>query len=123
MRHRIVVLSFVAVVGTMALYDLWFLRRHEPALRLEPYFAPPAANLADLDRPQGRDDVGERVLREALQRTPDVSALHYALGLRPARQHDLPARIAELRRAAALSPGNRDIRSALALALANGRTR
>jgi len=95
-------------------------QEYETALKLEPYFAPAAANLADLYRAQGRDDAGERVLREALHKTPDVSMLHYALGLLLVRQRDMPAAIAELRRAAALEPGNPQMQSTLALALANG---
>ena len=94
-------------------------REYELALRLEPYFAPAAANLADLYRAQGRDDVGERVLRDALERTPEVSTLHYALGLLLARRHDQPAAIAELRRAVDLAPGNPELKNTLALVLAN----
>jgi Flp pilus assembly protein TadD len=99
--------------------ELEFARKeYELALRLEPYFAPAAANLADLYRAQGRDDVGERILREALQRTPEVSALHYALGLLLVRRHDRPAAIVELQRAADLAPGDPELKSRLALALA-----
>jgi Flp pilus assembly protein TadD len=90
----------------------------EVAQRLEPYFAPAAANLADLYRAQGRDDVGERVLREALTRTPEVSTLHYALGLLLARRNDRPAALVELRRAVDLAPGDPMLRDTLALTLA-----
>jgi tetratricopeptide (TPR) repeat protein len=93
-------------------------QEYEIAQRLEPYFAPAAANLADLYRAQGRDDVGERVLREALARTPEVSMLHYALGLLLVRQHDLAAAIAELRQAARLAPGDPGMQSTLKAALA-----
>jgi Flp pilus assembly protein TadD len=92
---------------------------YEIAQRLEPDFAQAAANLADLYRVQGRDDVGERVLREALDRTPEASMLHYALGLLLARRHDRPAAIVELRRAVDLAPGDPAIRETLALALAD----
>jgi hypothetical protein len=94
-------------------------QEYEIAQRLEPYFAPAAAHLAELYQAQGRDDVGERVLREALTRTPEVSMLHYALGLLLERRHDRPAAIAELRRAVDLAPGDPAFRETLALALGN----
>jgi tetratricopeptide (TPR) repeat protein len=77
---------------------------YETAQHLEPYFAPAAVNLADLDRAQGNDAAGERVLRKALARTPDVSVLHRALGLLLVRRHDLQGAFTELNRAAALAP-------------------
>jgi Flp pilus assembly protein TadD len=94
-------------------------QEYETALRLEPYFAPAAANLADLYRAQGQDDAGERVLRDALARTPEASTLHYALGLLLVRRHDRPAALAELRRAVDLTPADPMLKNALALALAN----
>jgi tetratricopeptide (TPR) repeat protein len=87
------------------------------ARRLEPYFAPAAVNLADLDRAAGRDDVGERVLREALARMPEVPALHRALGLLLARRHDLQGAVTELDTAARLAPSDVDTQSTLGVAL------
>jgi Flp pilus assembly protein TadD len=94
-------------------------REYEMAQHLEPDFAPAAASLADLYRAQGQDNLGERVLREALTRTPEVPTLHYALGLLLARRNDRPAAIVELRRAVDLAPGDPTLRDTLALALAN----
>ena len=91
-------------------------QEYETARRLEPYFAPAAVNLADLDRAQGRDDHGERVLRDALARTPEVSTLHRALGLLLVRRHDLQSALVELRRAAELAPADADARYTLAAA-------
>ena len=96
-------------------------QEYEIASRLEPYFAPAAANLADLYRVQGRDEDGERVLRDALTRTPEAAMLHYALGLLLVRRDNRPAAIDELRRAAALAPLNADVQNTLAIALAERR--
>jgi Flp pilus assembly protein TadD len=92
-------------------------QEYETARRLEPYFAPAAANLADLYRAQGRDDLAEGVLREALARTPEVSALHRALGLLLVRRGDLTAALVELTRAAMLAPDDTDAQYTLAVAL------
>ena len=98
--------------------DFAFARQeYETAQRLEPSFSPAAVKLADLYRAERRDEEGERVLREALGRTPDVAALHEALGLVLVRRHDLPAAIAELRRATELDPRDPDLKSALNVAL------
>jgi len=92
-------------------------QEYEAARRLEPYFAPAAVNLADLYRVQGRDDAGERVLREALARTPDVASLHRALGLLLVRRKNMPEALAEIRRAAELAPDDPDAQYTLAVAL------
>jgi predicted CXXCH cytochrome family protein len=54
---------------------------YEAALALDPTFHPAAVNLADLHRSAGRDDIGEQVLRDALEITPGNAELHHALGL------------------------------------------
>jgi predicted CXXCH cytochrome family protein len=59
---------------------------YQAAVRLDPFFAPAAINLSDLYRQLRRDSDGERVLREALARTPRDGALHHALGLTLVRQ-------------------------------------
>ncbi len=92
-------------------------QEYETARRLEPFFVPASINLADLYRAEGRDDDGEKVLRQALARTPEVSSLHYALGLLLARRRDLPAAITELTRAASLEPGDASAQYALGVAL------
>ncbi len=65
---------------------------------------PAYVNLADLERLRGRDDAGERHLREALAIEPDDGDVHHALGLLLVRRRQLPAAIAELERAAELRP-------------------
>jgi Flp pilus assembly protein TadD len=92
-------------------------QEYETALRLEPFFAPAAVNLADLYRALGQDRAGEHVLRAALKRTPEVPALHRALGLLLVRAKNLPAALAELRRASELAPTDRDAQYTLAVAL------
>lgn len=91
--------------------------QYEAARRLESYFAPAAVNLADLYRAQGDDASGERVLRQAIAKTPTVAALHHSLGLLLARRKDLPGAIASLTRAAQLAPDDVDIHYALGVAL------
>jgi Flp pilus assembly protein TadD len=92
-------------------------QEYETARRLEPYFAPAAVNLADLYRLQGRDDAGEKVLREALARTPEVPALHRALGLLMVRRKNMTEALNEIRRAAELAPDDPDAQYTLAVAL------
>ena len=55
-------------------------------MSIDPSFAPGAVNLADLYRAQNRDDEGERVLKDALSRSPDEPSLEEALGLLMVRQ-------------------------------------
>ena len=54
---------------------------YKRALELSPDFIAAYANLADLYRVQGRDQEGERLLREALAKHPDEALLHHTLGL------------------------------------------
>jgi tetratricopeptide (TPR) repeat protein len=76
----------------------------ESALALEPAFVPAWANLADLQRAQGRDDEAERVLREGLRRAGDHAALRHALGLTLVRKQQLQAALPELAAATRLAP-------------------
>lgn len=89
----------------------------EAALRLDPYFTPAAANLADLYREMGRDDLGETVLMRALERDAASADLHHALGLLRARQRRYPEALAALSRAAQLAPDEARYRYAEAVAL------
>lgn len=77
---------------------------YQAAVRLDPFFAPAAINLSDLYRQLGRDSDGERVLREALARSPRDGTLHHALGLTLVRQKRSEAALEELRQAAVLDP-------------------
>ncbi|MEM8644517.1 MAG: tetratricopeptide repeat protein [Pseudomonadota bacterium] len=77
---------------------------YQTALELSPHFTPAAVNLADLYRAQGRDASGVRVLRQAVQRSPNDGGLHHALGLALVRQNNSEEAIASLARAAELEP-------------------
>jgi predicted CXXCH cytochrome family protein len=77
---------------------------YRTALKLDPSFAPAAINLSDLYRQIGRDNDGERVLREALSRSAQDASLHHALGLTLVRQRRGEAAFDELRQAAVLDP-------------------
>jgi tetratricopeptide (TPR) repeat protein len=74
------------------------------AIRVQPSFTPAYVDLADLYREQGRDAEGERVLRQALSRHADSADVHYVLGLLLVRQKRSDEALAELAKAAALSP-------------------
>ncbi|MGH8335790.1 MAG: tetratricopeptide repeat protein, partial [Gammaproteobacteria bacterium] len=89
----------------------------ETALSLDPSFAPAAVNLADLDRTLGRDADGERVLRDALVRSPDDASLQYALGLTLIRQGQKPEALGYLAAAARLDPANARFNYVYAVAL------
>jgi tetratricopeptide (TPR) repeat protein len=77
---------------------------YRSALRLDPFFAAAAVNLADLYRGRGRDSEGEQVLREAIARSAQEPSLHHALGLTLVRLKQSDAALDELRRAAELEP-------------------
>ncbi len=79
-------------------------RAYETALRLAPWFVPAAANLADLDRAEGREDAAEARLRSALETAPDSAELHHALGLTLVRTGRRGEALVELERASALAP-------------------
>ena len=53
---------------------------------------------------QGRDDLGETTLREAVAVTPDIAEVHHALGLLLARVNRLDEALVELERASRLEP-------------------
>ena len=72
---------------------------------MEPGYAPAYANLADLYRTQGRDDEGERVLREGLLAAPDSAEIHHAMGLLLVRAKRNDEAMSFLERAAELRPG------------------
>ena len=76
------------------------------ALRLDPDHVPACVNLADLYRVQGRDDLGEPLLRRAIEARPEQAATHHALGLLLARLDRTPEAVDALRRAAGLEHDN-----------------
>jgi predicted CXXCH cytochrome family protein len=77
---------------------------YRAAMRLDPSFSAAVINLSDLYRQLGRDNDGERVLREAVSHSGRDAALHYALGLTLVRQKRSDAALEELRQAATLDP-------------------
>jgi predicted Zn-dependent protease len=76
------------------------------SLLLDPSFAPGAVNLADLYRAQHRDDEGERVLKDAFNRSPNDASLEHALGLLMVRQKREVQALEFLGAAARDEPGN-----------------
>ncbi|MDH3714059.1 MAG: multiheme c-type cytochrome [Gammaproteobacteria bacterium] len=87
------------------------------SLRLDPYFLPAAANLANLYNATGRNDAAESVLRDSLARDPEAGELHYSLGLLLAEQNKMTQSTAALGRASELLPGRARVHYNYALAL------
>jgi tetratricopeptide (TPR) repeat protein len=79
---------------------------YKAALRLSPQFTGASINLADLYRQTGREDDGEKVLREAINVVPGDGGLHHALGLSLVRLKRLDQALVELSRAAELDQHN-----------------
>jgi Flp pilus assembly protein TadD len=77
------------------------------ALSLDPSFTPAAVDLADLDRELGCETEGDRVLRDAIARSPNDASLQHALGLLLVRQgHGQEAALDRLATAARLDQSN-----------------
>jgi tetratricopeptide (TPR) repeat protein len=74
------------------------------AFDMAPWFAATYVNLADLYRGLGRDDEGERLLRNGLEAVEEPAEIHHALGLLLVRKKRLPEALAELEIAAELRP-------------------
>jgi tetratricopeptide (TPR) repeat protein len=89
----------------------------ETALSLDPTFSPAAVNLADLDRALGLDADGERVLKDAIARSPDDASLQYALGLALIRDGQKPEALVHLAMAARLDQANARFAYVYAVAL------
>jgi predicted CXXCH cytochrome family protein len=79
---------------------------YERAIELDPRFVGAYVNLADAYRQQGRDDEGEKQLRQGLSLSPDAADLHHALGLLLVRLTDKAGALQELAKAAKLAPDN-----------------
>ena len=79
---------------------------YRTALELQPDFTQAAVNLADLYRLRGRDEEGEKVLRQALSLDPHNAAAHHALGLLLIRQKQPSGALAALAEAARLGEDN-----------------
>jgi len=78
------------------------------AIRVDPFFPPAYANLADVLRASGqaRDGEAEQILRAGLSRAPSDPGLRHALGLALVRLQRRDEALTEFRRAAQLEPGN-----------------
>ncbi|MBN8261124.1 MAG: tetratricopeptide repeat protein, partial [Xanthomonadales bacterium] len=76
------------------------------ALALQPDFAPAYANLAELYRQTGQDNLADATLAEGLRRIPGDPALLHAQGLLRVRQQRLPEALDLLARAARGDPAN-----------------
>jgi len=76
------------------------------AIALDARFVGAYVNLADTLRQLGREDEGEQALRDGLAAVPRAADLHHALGLLLVRRQDMSGALAELGRAAVLSPEN-----------------
>jgi predicted CXXCH cytochrome family protein len=87
------------------------------ARSLDPAFAPAAINLADLDRELGREDEGERILVDAIRRSPGDASLEHALGLLLVREGRESEALAHLAEAAQLDPTNARFAYVYAVAL------
>ena len=92
-------------------------KEYRTALRLDPAFVPALVNLADLDRARGKDDEGERLLRQAMTVEPGNADVQYALGLSLVRRRDYAGAIDLLRRASELAPKNARYAYVFAVAL------
>jgi Flp pilus assembly protein TadD len=90
---------------------------YRTAIAVEPSTMRPYVNLADLYRETGRDDLGEKVLREALGIAPADAALHHALGLLLERRERSEDALVEFQRAATLLPENARFTFVYAVAL------
>ena len=87
------------------------------ARKLSPRYLPALLNLSDLYRARGRDDLGEPLLREAVQEYPESGDAHHMLGLLLVRTGRRADSIVELRAAATLAAGNPQYALVYAVAL------
>ncbi len=76
------------------------------AIEIEPALTTAYVNLADLYRILGRDLEGEQLLRDAISQSPDMAAVHYALGLNLVRKGNHDGAMKFLEQAAMLEPEN-----------------
>ena len=79
---------------------------YQRAIELDPRFVGAYVNLADAYRQQGRDEEGEKQLRQGLSLSPNAADLHHALGLLLVRKTDKTVALHELDLAAKLAPDN-----------------
>jgi Flp pilus assembly protein TadD len=90
---------------------------YRTALRLDPNFIPGLTNLADLDRMRGQEQLGEELLRKALEIDPKSADVRHSLGLLLVRQHNYAEALVQLRQASELAPDNARYAYVYAIAL------
>ena len=88
------------------------------ARELSSGYLPVSINLSDVYRAQGRDDLGEIVLSEALTMYPESGDVNYALGMLYVRTGRIQQSISLFDRARSLAPGNQQYVYIYAVALA-----
>src|SRR5690606_10951877 len=76
------------------------------ARKLAPYFLPVLLNLSDIYRARGRDDLGEPLLRDAIERFPESGDARHMLGLLYVRSGRTMESVVLLSEASRLSPDN-----------------
>jgi len=79
---------------------------YKEANAIEPALTTAYINLADLYRIMERDQEGEQILRDAIERGPDMAAVNYALGLNLVRRSAHDEAMKYLEQAARMEPGN-----------------
>jgi len=77
---------------------------YERAIELAPYFVPAFANLADLERMQGREAESVAALQRAVELAPEEPMVRYALGLALHRMGESEKGLVHLARAAEIAP-------------------
>ncbi|MCK4747274.1 MAG: tetratricopeptide repeat protein, partial [Bacteroidales bacterium] len=79
---------------------------YKKATEIEPAMTTAYINLADLYRVMNRDQEGEQILREAIERGPDMAAVNYALGLNLVRKGAHDEAMIYLEQASGMDPEN-----------------
>ena len=79
-------------------------KSYRQAIKLDPEFGPAYANLADLYRAQGMDQIAGKVLKDGISKLPENATLYHALGLMQARTQQMDTALSSLQKAAELQP-------------------
>ena len=90
---------------------------YKRALEIEPGFLYGAINLTDLYRQMGRDDLGEKILADAIERNPNSADLYYSYGLVLTRLKKRSEALVAIKKAAELDPDNIQMQYSWALAV------
>jgi len=89
------------------------------ARRRNPGFVPAYVNQADMYRALGREEDGERILRQGLEAAPEAAAIHHALGLLMVRTGRQAEAMQSLQQAYRLGPDNPRLGYVYGIALEN----